>query len=200
MIVSSRKYMFIALLLLSPILYLSCSIKLLSPEEIRGAAKELGIEKKEEKRELFKELAREGGKGFGLTSPIESAEAGRGAMEAALERREVLPIIVQERDRSLWKWVGHKRISQEEYQEAEQIFKAIGEKKELAKLVLIYLDTGNSFQADRLLRYLGELNYHFDNQEVYQEIVNEGVYRFKLPLCDFFEDSSKINALNGVKK
>ncbi len=200
MTLSSTKYIFIALLLLLPILSFSCSIKLLSPEEIRGAAKELGIEKTEEKKELFKELAREGGKGFGLTSPIESAEAGRGAMEAALEHRETLTIVVQERDRSLWKWVGHKRMSQEEYQEAEQIFRAIGEKRELAKLVLIYLDTGNSFQADRLLRYLEQLNYHFDSQKVYQEIVNEGTHKFKLPLYDFFEKSPKINASQGVKK
>ncbi|HIC92017.1 MAG TPA: hypothetical protein EYP21_08195 [Syntrophaceae bacterium] len=178
---------FVSLLLLIFILSSGCSIKLLSPEAVRDISKELGVENKEEKRELFKELAREGGKGFGMASPIESKEAGMGAMNAALEHREVLPIVVDEEDRSLWEWVGYERIKEENYPEAEQVFKVIGEKKGLAKLVLIYLDRGNSFQADRLLRYLKELGYQFETQEVYQEILDQGLYQFTLPFDSFFK-------------
>jgi len=86
----------------------------------------------------------------------------------------------------LWEWVGYERIKEENYPEAEQVFKVIGKEKRLAKLVLIYLDSGNSLQADRLLRYLKVLGYQFEVKEVYQEIVNEGLYRFTLPLANFF--------------
>ena len=178
---------FVSSLLVVFALSSGCSIKLLSPEAVRDISKELGVENKEEKRGLFKELAREGGKGFGMSSPIESKEAGMGAMDAALEHREVLPIIVDEEDRSLWEWVGYERIREENYPEAEQLFRVIGEKKGLAKLVLIYLDNGNSFRADRLLRYLKELGYQFEIQKVYQEILDQGLYQFTLPFSVFFK-------------
>lgn len=167
-----------------------CSIKLLSSEEVKGIAKELGVEEKEEKRELFRELSREAGKGFGVTSPVNSAEAGRGMADGLadvlMKHREELPIVVDEKDKAMWEWVGCQRISEKNYSEAAQIFKLIGEKKDLAKLVLIYLDSGNSFQADRLLRYLKAVGYQFEASKLYHEMVNEGIYEFTLPFDHFF--------------
>jgi hypothetical protein len=167
-----------------------CSIKLLSSEEVKGIAKELGVEEKGEKRELFKELSREAGKGFGVTSPVDSKEAGRGMAEGLTEvlmnYRGELPVVVDEKDKAMWEWVGHQRIREKDYLEAVQIFKLIGEKKDLAKLVLIYLDSGNSFQADRLLRYLKTVGYQFDASKLYQEMMNEDMYKFTLPFDLFF--------------
>lgn len=185
---ASFKDRFVGLLLLVFFMLSGCSIKLLSSEEVKGIAKELGIEKKEEKKELFKELAHEAGRGFGVTSPVDSAEAGRGMAEVLIGRREVLPIVVEKKDKPLWEWVGYQRIKEKNYSEAEQIFKVIGEKRTLAKLVLIYLDSGNSFQADKLLRYLKKLGYQFEAQEIYQEIVDQGLYQFTLPLDHFFKE------------